>query len=90
MEKSGEKNPETNERGKEKNYHILVTERIYTSIRSAGMREYHEAIQSDHRTLFIDIDFEKLTGGETHELREPEEWVVKLKTRKYKENAVKR
>ena len=65
MEKYGGKIPETYERGKEKIDHILVTERIYTSIRSAGMTEYHEAIQSDHRALFIDIDFEKLTGGET-------------------------
>ena len=57
------------------------------------MTEYHEAIQSDHRALFIDIDFEKLTGGETHELREQEERVVKSNNpkiqRKYRQEMTK-
>ena len=70
-----------------------MTERIYTSIKSAGVTEYHVAIQSDHRALFIDIDFEKLTGGETHELREQEERVVKSNNpkiqRKYRQEMTK-
>ena len=82
------KNTGGNERGKENIDHILVT-----SKRSAGMTEYHEAIHSDHRAFVIDIDFEKLTGGETHELREQEERVVKSNNpkiqRKYRQEMTK-
>jgi hypothetical protein len=56
--------PETHINGKELIDFILATPAVTDFIVAAGILDYHEFTQSDHRALYMDMDMAKLLGGE--------------------------
>jgi hypothetical protein len=56
--------PETHINGKERIDFILATPAVTDFIVAAGILDYQEFTQSDHRALYMDLDMAKFLGGE--------------------------
>ena len=63
-----EDEPPTYARGKNRIDYILTSERMLNYVTGAGILPLHEITTSDHRALFVDIDFKAFFDGELFDI----------------------